>query len=384
MGNVLNAFKPKPTLPEIQQNMQAKQDYYNDIKNLNAQIKVSQDTNLILPETAAVSYRLLRDTQKWLKDNPDANASDILTSRLDLLQKFTEIQDTEGSRRLILIWMATCATSSKQLLATKTITEDDDKNIQTIVESLNKWYLEKKFTATKPDFDQKAMDVNDELQTQLSNNQPALSFIALQFQNYAKLTPAQLSSLLKQNNIIVTKQTPEQKKQTDAVIAVQEKHENEEKQIQKANDDPISTIQSTALNTFFTLLMYFVFILGGSLAANLAIGRTNMYRVLYFIYGCIPFFAPIVILYTIYRRIRYGPVPLYGILPLSIQEAETRLGKILWYPFYWIPDDYSIEQTNKFLESLKLPVAAVAAAAAAGATVAASATSATSATAGAT
>jgi hypothetical protein len=108
-----------------------------------------------------------------------------------------------------------------------------------------------------------------------------------------------------------------------------------------------------ALKVFFSLLLVAVCIVSGSLAANAAIGRHTGYRVLYFIYGCIPFFVPFIIFYTIYRRISEGPLPYYGILPVSLEAATTTLGKYLWWPFYWIPDHLSVEETDTFQKALE-------------------------------
>ena len=93
-------------------------------------------------------------------------------------------------------------------------------------------------------------------------------------------------------------------------------------------------------------------LLSGSFAANFAIGRVPAYRVLYFLYGCIPIFTPLVLLYTIYKRIKDGRIPVYTMLPISIDPATTRLGRLLWRPFYWIPDQQAIDAFKHFNDSL--------------------------------
>ena len=62
---------------------------------------------------------------------------------------------------------------------------------------------------------------------------------------------------------------------------------------------------------------------------------------------------PIVLLYTMFTRMRYGPIPYYAILPLTIEPATTRLGRILNFPFYWIPDDTSRELTKNFINMVE-------------------------------
>jgi hypothetical protein len=94
-------------------------------------------------------------------------------------------------------------------------------------------------------------------------------------------------------------------------------------------------------------------IVAGSLAANFAISRPPAYRILYFMYGCIPFFAPLVYMYTLYKRIAEGPISYYGILPLSVEPGITRLGKLLWYPFYYVPDSKAVESFDTFKASVE-------------------------------
>jgi hypothetical protein len=118
----------------------------------------------------------------------------------------------------------------------------------------------------------------------------------------------------------------------------------------------ISVIWKTAMSVFFSLLVIGLCIMAGSFAANMAIGRDPPYRVLYFLYGAIPIFAPFVLLYGIYKRLRYGPFTIYSILPVSIEPATTRLGKILWFPFYWIPDEKSIAEYDLYRKAVEAAI----------------------------
>ena len=365
MGNTLNALKPKPTTEEIEQNMKAKLDYSKDLMAFRILITTAERDNKILPESSTFLRNLIATTSKWLKENPDANASDILTSRLNLAQRFQEIQDTEESRKLILCWLAGTAAGSKTLLAYKSITDEDDKNIQMIVKNLNTWVQANQFTALKPEFEEQAVEVNYQLATVLENNPAALAIIAASVQESLKYTPTQLKAALKKFNIITVKQTPQQAKQTEAVVAVQKKEKKKQSTLRLSEDDPLSFIYSVAVSTFFTLIFFVLLVLSGSFAANVAIGRSAMYRFLYFIYGCVPYFIPFVFVYVIYRRVQFGPIHMYGILPLleRVQGAPRSIfEKTLLFPFCWIPDNYSAIQKAEFMESLKLPVAVAVAA----------------------
>ena len=345
---ILDILKPKKTPEETQQSLQAIKDYNTALSALNVQVKTLVGNNAILPDTANYSYKIIVDAQNWIKKNPNAEVSEIMVNLQDLQTKFQSIQETEPSRRVILVWLAKVASVSTELLTAKLITDAQQKELLTLVKTVNDWYKKNEFTASPPEFQQKADDGNSQL-TQIYNNDANLStYTNTRFVQFSALPPPELlktltTGLNKLNVPSPTQKPGEAKKQINL--------QNTAAEAAKPASAP-GIIMSTAQQAFSILFLIFIILLGGSFSANLAIGRTNPYRVLYFLYGCIPFFSPFIILYVIYLRIRYGPVPLYGIFPLSTEPATTRLGKILWYPFYWIPDGKSTELEQEFLKSL--------------------------------
>jgi hypothetical protein len=114
----------------------------------------------------------------------------------------------------------------------------------------------------------------------------------------------------------------------------------------------VPTVLNTCIQTFAWLFVIAFLLMCGSFAANFAIGRVPSYRILYFIWGALPPFAPFVLLYAIYKRLHDGRLPIYAILPLSIEPATTRFGKYLWYPFYWVPDKEATSAYTAFQASL--------------------------------
>lgn len=74
-------------------------------------------------------------------------------------------------------------------------------------------------------------------------------------------------------------------------------------------DSFVSQLQKIPVLIFF-IIAFFV----GSLAANSVIHRPALYRVLYFFYGTL--FSPILAIYFLIQRVRCGPFPLYGVLPV--------------------------------------------------------------------
>lgn len=96
------------------------------------------------------------------------------------------------------------------------------------------------------------------------------------------------------------------------------------------------TALGTALTTFFTMLSIVFFLIGGTLAANDAIGRPLMYRILYFIYGGI--FFPITIIYYIYRWFMGTAPNIYRMIPVWTIPSTTTLGRFFLFPFTYTED----------------------------------------------
>lgn len=95
----------------------------------------------------------------------------------------------------------------------------------------------------------------------------------------------------------------------------------------------IGATASTVVNS----LLYITFALViAMLAANDAVGREPMYRVLYFFYALI--FAPLVGIYYLYRWFKGTAPKIYTLLPYSHVRAETTIGRFFKFPFYWQED----------------------------------------------
>jgi len=360
---VLDIFTPAPkrTPEETQQILQAIKDYNNAMDDLNVQIKTAVGNNGLLPDTATYLYNLIIGGQKWLKDNPRSDLSAIQINLSSVQQQFKSIMDTEGYRFMSILGILFGANGILGLTKSKLITAAQEKEFKNVLTTYLTWYKANQYTATPSEFG-KQFDSNQKDVQLFIQNDPNLkenltninlAFFKeqegkLSFNNIFNIKRSELVALtadaLNKLGLTSPSQTPaEAKNQINLQMTA------------AAAATPASApavITSTASQAFNILFLILLVLLGGSFAANLAIGRTIPYRILYFLYGCIPFFSPFVILYVIYLRIRYGPVPLYGIFPLSTESATTRLGKLLWYPFYWIPDTTSDELKVLFEKSL--------------------------------
>ncbi len=100
----------------------------------------------------------------------------------------------------------------------------------------------------------------------------------------------------------------------------------------------------TSTLSFWPILLLVLFcILGGSLAANSAIHRPIPYRVRFFLHGAFPLFVCPVLLYFRVQRVRCGPLPMYGVLPVlcttpEIEAGESLITALLRAPFTYYED----------------------------------------------
>jgi hypothetical protein len=214
------------------------------------------------------------------------------------------------------------------------ITIDKEKAFKPVIDSNIKWYNTNKDTAKDIDFSQQLLKLEDSITTIFID-----AAIVEEIKRLIKSVQNEDTNLLKSR---VSSMTVKQQ-------------EVEEQQVDVNSGVKIMT--STAIKVFTSLVIVTLCLLSGGFAANFAIGRVPSYRVLYFIYGCIPFFVPFVLGYTIYKRISEGRISFYAFLPISIESATTRLGKLLWYPFYWVPDQHAIDMYKTYIQSLPLQVA---------------------------
>lgn len=116
----------------------------------------------------------------------------------------------------------------------------------------------------------------------------------------------------------------------------------------------ISSTRDIATQVVTALFYIMICLVGGTLAANDAIGREVQYRILYFIYGFI--FGPVVILYYLYRWFNKDAPYIYRMLPIFTTEAESTLARMFFYPFTYKEDKRA---TDAYAEFMKVSAAIV-------------------------
>ena len=113
----------------------------------------------------------------------------------------------------------------------------------------------------------------------------------------------------------------------------------------------INTFIKTFLGLLIPALIFFICTLGGSIAANDAIGRHWAVRVVYFLYGSFPLFTPFVLVYYIYRYFIDTYPVWYNFLPVTTTVFDNSFMRIITKPFYY-SDDANIQYMHKkFVDS---------------------------------
>jgi hypothetical protein len=329
--SLIRLFKEKKSPEEIQALRNVRQLYYTFIAESTKAVLSSTKANMLTPETASEISKLLLKDKSWLQANPSVDVDDIGSRYDTLVSNIKDLLDNDKPKiafknGLKLYGIAIRAQNQQGLFTPAQYTK-----LKEILKEEEDWYTQNVTKATELDYLTEGQTLHDKI----------------------------LEVGLHPDTITDVKKETENKSQNDIEKTLLEKEtklkqkENNQVNLQKG----AAIVTSTATSVFLNFIMIVLLILSGSFAANLAIGRAPIYRIFYFLYGVIPFFAPFVYAYVLYRRIRFGPIPIYAILPISIEPAVTRFGKYLWYPFYWVPDHQSVNAYSEFYTSLNTMVA---------------------------
>jgi len=335
MGNIFNKSAPSTsTADDINTMRNARTKYQDYLANVQTNTNTDISNNALTPETGSTIYKVVQTSYDWLKKNPNANLSEIYANQDSATAEVTRLVSVDVPKRKFNNTLIAIPVILDKLITEKIITADKKTAFLPIVASEQAWYKANQATASPIDFTQEFQKINDNITTTFVDQQ-TVSIIKSQLQLAQSIPTGQLTSILADYN---------------------SKQKNSEKQ----NVNIKSTGQivlSTATQVFGSLLLIAFCIMCGSFAANMAIGRPPMYRALYFMYGAVPMFAPFVLIYTLYKRISEGRLSVYTVLPMSIEPATTRIGRILWHPFYWVPDQHAIDEYDKFMALMPLQVA---------------------------
>ena len=327
MGNL---FTKKETNPaEVQQQRQTRVDYQNYLQTTQTNVNTDVNKKALTPESGQSILLVVQQAMTWLKKNPDASTNQILANRDTTSGEITRILGTDKPKlqfKNVILALPTIADTMKQK---NQLTDAQVLSLKQITEDTNKWFKSHSEQATTIDFSQEMIRFNDKI-TQ-----------AIQDAGTVQQIQANLNSV-------------KDKAASDVLSEVATQQANL-KRIQATTIDykeGSHTVINTAVKTVVSLFIIGICLYSGSWAANFAIGRTYPYRILYFLFGCIPFYVPFVLGYVIYRRIADGELHWFAFLPLTTEAPVTSIGRFFAAPFVWIPTDKSMAATDIFQQAL--------------------------------
>jgi hypothetical protein len=328
MGNL---FTKKETTPaEVQQQRQTRVDYQNYLQTTQTNVNTDVNKKALTPESGQSILLVVQQAMSWLKKNPNASTIEILANRDTTSAEISRILGTDKPKlqfKNVILALPTIAETMKQK---KQLTDSQVAALQQITNETNKWFTANSERATTIDFSQEMIRFNDKI-TQ-----------AIKDANTVKQIQANLSAIKDKAASDVLSEVAAQQANLKRVQATTVDYKEGSK-----------TVFNTAIKTILSLFLIGICLYSGSWAANFAIGRTYPYRILYFIFGCIPFYVPIVMGYLIYRRLMDGEVHWYTFLPLTTQGPVTDTGKFLAAPFVFMPTNNSVDATDGFQTLLK-------------------------------
>jgi hypothetical protein len=323
-------FARQQTPEEIKEIRQQRQKYQDYLSTTKTNVEADVNKQAITPESGQAILKKIQGSETWLEKHPNANFNELVTSQDATNVEISRILKTDKPKRVMNNTILALPVIAAEGIQKKTLTNEQAEKLKEIAANTAKWYKKHSATATEIEFSQEQLKLKDSIQTGLV--QPdAVMFVQY---NLDAASTLQTSDL-------------------EANIAKQEANLSEVKSQTVDYKEGANAAISTTAKVFLIFILVIFFLMCGSFAANYAIGRPPAYRVLYFCYGAFPLFAPFILLYSIYRRIRYGKRPLYAMLPISTEPSFTPLGRWFWNPlFYWIPDHNSIQAMKEYTESL--------------------------------
>ena len=329
----ISTSKP-PSDEELDKVRKARTEYNDYLDNLQSNTDADIQKKVLTPETGKLIYKSIQDSNSWLKANPNANYNEVSSKRDDINKTIRTYIQTNASKREFYNTVLILPIFIQRLVDEKVITADKQAAFLPTITTGKAWYDKNNATLTKTDLSQELQKIKDNITSTFADSN-VISILNGSIESYGNMETGQLNTLIAQIQGLKAKQ--------------------DEQNIDATSIG--STVLSTTINVFFSLILFAFFIFCGSLAANLAIARAPAYRILYFIYGAIPIFSPFVVFYSILRAISKEGLKIYTILPISIEPATTRIGKLLWAPFYWIPDAHAKEMYDAYTASVATQVA---------------------------
>lgn len=323
-------FGRQQTPEEIKETRQQRKTYLDYLRTTKTNVETDVNRQAITPESGQAILKEIQQGETWLEKHPNANFNEVTANQDSVTLKISRILKTDKPKRIVKNTVLILPVIAQEGIQQKALTAEQGEALKEIAANTDKWYKKQSTTATEIEFAQEQLTIKDTIQSRLV--QP----------DAVKYVQEKLAVAEKQNTSTLESQIATQ----EANLAMIQSQQVDVK-------EGISSGISTFMKIFVGTLLVIFFLFCGSLAANFAIGRPPIYRVLNFCYGAFPLFSPFVLLYAIYRRIRYGLFPLYAALPISVETMSGKFGEWFYNPlFTWLPDHNSVQAMKEYTQSL--------------------------------
>lgn len=341
MGQVYTKlFPPPPSDAEIASIKQDRLNFYKDLQTFQTNISNQVKNNQISPDTSIELNAIVTSAQAWLRANPDATALQVTTEKDDLTEKAKPIYERETDKNRYIYTLFFLQSLEDEYNSSSKSKKDIDsvfksseiKNSIKLLKNEFKW-IKSNPSETALTYSQRIDYVSNEIQ-KIYIDHPNLTETIKYYGSILKEHRQPYWWILKQKNA-------ENNLRNQQISAT----EFDSKRL------ALNSIEF-ALQFFGSFLILTLIIFGGSLAANYAICREWHYRIFFFIFSLNPLLTPIILAYTALQALKGKPIEYYGLLPISTEPAKTRLGKILWWPFYYETDKNETNLTEAFLQSI--------------------------------
>ena len=328
-------FGRQQTPEEIKEAREARRTYQDYLSTTQTKTNTDVNKKAITPESGQAILKKIQEGQTWLEKHPNANFNELLTSQDSVSVEITRILKTDAPKRKLRNILLALPLVADEGLQKKILTAEQSEKLKSLATDEETWFKKQSATATEIQFSQEELKINETIQKLLINGNE-VNYVRDSLQNAAGRDTSELEAYISTQSSVLQAAKSQQ-------VNIQE---------------GASKIGSVFVKVLTGLIVVGFCMMCGGFAANFAIGRPIAYRVFSFFYGAFPLFAPIVLLYTIYRRIRYGSLPYYSFLiPISLETSSGWIGEHIYDPlFHWIPDSNSIQAMKEYTEALSKAV----------------------------
>ncbi len=293
---------------EIDRIRQIRADFNGSINTYQMRAINGKEKGTLSPESAEsiLSYNV--KAQEWLAANPKATIMELEAKKDEYIQNVNNILNTDIPKTVYRSFYTGLEFLASKYEKDPRFTPKLKAAFKNEVYTLKTWYQENVKTLNKIQLEQKVSDT----ETRLLQTVDDTNFRAILKDDFRDL-----------------KKKPSQEWEDLT------KKTTKNQEIIKNSDFRWSDVWDSFTNQLVYIPLIVLCVIGlftGSLAANSVIHRPVLYRVLNFIYGAFPLFVIPVGIYFIIQRVRCGPIPMYGLLPIleSTVEKEESYGTLTY------------------------------------------------------